>query len=356
MTLYRRGSVYWSYFYVDGIRHQHSTGTNNRRIAEAVERKLKDEVNLRRFQLPQADPNMTFEELSAHFLARANPTPKPFHVGRIDQLLPFFSQVPIARIDKGLARAYRVERHRRKQLTSATTNRDLACLRHILNWAVEESLLPANPLQRLRLEPEPRVHAHVLSVTDEDLLIAHAPEHLRRMMLMALYCGMRAGEIVGQEWADVDLTHRLLYVSHSKTAGGQSRELPLADCVYEMLAPIPQKTGRIIIFRHNPIVSYKTAWNRLVKEHLPYHLKFHHLRHTFNTRLMKARVLVDVRKDLMGHSQGKQINYVYTHVDAAMRIDAIRQLQEWVEQERIRLASADAQTSAEPQPSTTSNN
>lgn len=164
MTLYKRGSVYWSYFYRDGRRLQRSTQTSNRRLAEGVERRLKEEATVRRFQLPESDPDMTFGELAARFLAQANATPKAFHLSRLDQLLPHFADMPVLRISKGLARDYRVERHRRKKLTEATINRDLACLRHILNWAVEQSLLPVNPLQRLRLEPERRVHACVLSV------------------------------------------------------------------------------------------------------------------------------------------------------------------------------------------------
>lgn len=81
-----------------------------------------------------------------------------------------------------------------------------------------------------------------------------------------------------------------------------------------------------------------------MKDHLSYRAKFHHLRHTFNTRLMKARVLMDVRKDLMGHSQARQINAVYSHIDSAMRIDAIRQLEQWVAEERARFNSPVSRT------------
>ena len=45
MSLFKRGKVWWSYFYVDGIRHQYSTETSNRRQADTIEAKLKEEVN-----------------------------------------------------------------------------------------------------------------------------------------------------------------------------------------------------------------------------------------------------------------------------------------------------------------------
>ena len=36
MSLLKRGEIWWSYFYVGGVRHQQSTGTANRRPTSAV--------------------------------------------------------------------------------------------------------------------------------------------------------------------------------------------------------------------------------------------------------------------------------------------------------------------------------
>jgi hypothetical protein len=40
VSLFKRGEVYWTYFYRDGVRHQYSTGTSNRRQAETIEEKV----------------------------------------------------------------------------------------------------------------------------------------------------------------------------------------------------------------------------------------------------------------------------------------------------------------------------
>jgi hypothetical protein len=118
VSLFKRGGVYWSYLIVDGIRHQRSTGTSKRRQAETIEQSFKDELNLKRHQLPQFDPDMTFGELSARFLA--NGGPRPYHHDRLKILLPFFADVPIGQINKGLAHQYRLERHRQRKLTETT--------------------------------------------------------------------------------------------------------------------------------------------------------------------------------------------------------------------------------------------
>ena len=75
MTLYKRGDVYWSYIYVDGVRHAKSTGTGHRRQAEQMDRQFKEELNLARHGMRAPEPEMTFGELAARFLADGVPKP-----------------------------------------------------------------------------------------------------------------------------------------------------------------------------------------------------------------------------------------------------------------------------------------
>jgi hypothetical protein len=71
VSLLKRGSVWWSYFYVDGIRYQQSTGTSNRRRAEQIEVQHKAEINARKHGLVRADPSLTIGALAARFVATA---------------------------------------------------------------------------------------------------------------------------------------------------------------------------------------------------------------------------------------------------------------------------------------------
>src|SRR5688572_8362566 len=97
----KRGSVYWSFFYIDGVRHQCSTGTSNRRHAQEIQQKLIEDANLKRFQLQQYEPDMTFGELAARFLANAKV--RQHHLDRLKKLLPYFSEIAISRINKAMA-------------------------------------------------------------------------------------------------------------------------------------------------------------------------------------------------------------------------------------------------------------
>src|SRR6202007_3287858 len=140
------------------------------------------------------DETVTFGDLVARFLATAEV--RPHHTDRLGHLLPYFADIPLLRLNKGMAADYRIRRHKEKTVSDATINRDLSVLRHILYWAVDQSILPANPLTRLRLAREQRERRPVLSVAEELKLLEVASVHLRRIIIAALDTGMRRGEIL----------------------------------------------------------------------------------------------------------------------------------------------------------------
>lgn len=333
MSVYLRGNRYWCNFYVDGIRYFKSTGTSNFREATKVEQRLKDEINRKRHQITEPHPEMTVVELWIRF--RAEGDCKLWHIDRMKVVLPYWGTVPIGRIHKAMAADYRKRRHAEKPITESTINRDLEALRHILFWAVDEGLLAANPLGRLRMVPERRKPRSILGLGDERELLDAAAPHLRNIIITALDTGMRRGELTHQCWGHVDFNRNVLSVTQSKTAGGESREIPLTKRVSALLQTMRQEQGLLFTFKGKPIRIIKTAWKAAVRRAGIRYLRFHDLRHTFNTRLMEAGVMQEVRKTLMGHSSGEDINATYTHVEFPAKREAIRKLEAWVATQTI---------------------
>src|SRR5712692_5664895 len=313
MTLWKRGGIYWVYVYVDGIRHAKSTGTGSRRQAQLIEQRFKEDLNLKRQGISQPAPEMTFGELAARFLAEGEP--RPYHIDRLKVLLPYWNETAIGRITKAQARNYRRDRHAAKQVSETTVNRDLEALRHILFWAVDEGLPTINPLSRVQMVRERRKPRLVVSLEEERKLLAAAGPHLRLSIITARDTGMRRGEIRGERWEHVDFTRRLLYVTKSKTPGGEAREIPLTQRLFDLLEEQRQAEGLIFTFKGRPIHKIKTAWKAAIRRAGIRYFRFHDLRHTFNTRLMEAGVVQDVRMVLMGHSPGQEVNSLYTHVE-----------------------------------------
>ena len=191
MTLYKRGSIWWAYVWMDGVRHAKTTGTANRRHAQTIGQAFEEELNLKRHQLPRLRPDMTVDELAALFIAEG--LAKTYALERLDHVLPFFGSMRLAEIDKAAVRRFRKERHEASTIKVATANRDLSVLRRLLYFGVEEGYIAANPLARIHMERERRTKRPVLSVREERLLLAAASDHLAKIVVCALDTGMRRG-------------------------------------------------------------------------------------------------------------------------------------------------------------------
>jgi integrase len=243
--------------------------------------------------------------------------------------LPYFSEFEIAHLNKGALAKYRTHRHGQRKLTETTINRDLECLRHILYWAVDQRILPTNPLSRLQLERARRKKRPIMSLADEDAILSAAAEHLKRIMICGLDTGMRRGEILTQRGEDIDFDRRVLSVTHSKTAEGESREIPLTNRLLELLAADSKREGLIFTFSGRPIHRIKTAWKAALRRSGVKPYRFKDIRATFNSRLIEAGVIKDVRKELMGHSRNEDTNDLYSHIELPLLREAIEKLEQW---------------------------
>jgi len=334
MSLFKRGSIWWSYFRRDGIRYQESTGTSNRRQAETIEADLKMKVANQRFQIVEVDPEMTFSQLAARFVDSA--AVRPYHPSRLKMLLPFFADLPVVRLTKATADEFRRQRQSQGAIKDATVNRDLETLRHILYWAVDQRMLQSNPLRRLRMPRERRLKRQVLSVAEEELLLGAAFPHVRNIIMAALDTGMRRGEITSQRWEDVDLSQRVLFVTRSKTPQGESREIPLTQRLFNLLRNKRKGEGATFDHLGRKLHYFKGGWRKSLKASGIRHIRFHDLRHTFNTRLMEAGVMQETRMALMGHAPGAKVHAMYTHIELPAKREAIRKLEEWrIRQEQL---------------------
>jgi integrase len=338
MSLYKRGKVYWSAIWVDGVRQMRSLETSNRRRAEALEQDFRDELHTRKFQLPDLKPQMPFAELYTRFLAEGEV--KAYHIERSKLFLPFFSEMEIGQINRNDIVRYRKHRHQDhlyrhkeeeapKPLSETTINRDIEVIRHLLFWAADEGFLPANPIARIRMARERRQRRPVMPVAEEVKLLCSCSDHLRPIVIAALDTGMRRGELLGQLYEHVDFDRRLISVTHSKTAEGEHRLVPMTNRVFELLSATRQLSGPVFTYEGEPLKNLKTGWAGALRRAGIPHYRFHDLRHTFNSRLVECEVIADVRKELMGHSKGGDVHSLYTHVELPTLRDAIRRLEAW---------------------------
>lgn len=187
--------------------------------------------------------------------------------------------------------AYRRERSE-DGCAPATRNRELSSLRACLNWALKRRMIPTNPLAGMEQEAEHNARTEFIDEAAFRRLLEAAPNPMARaLFIVAMDTGMRRGELVGLQRADVDLDARLLRLGDADVKNGSGRIVPLTDRAVDALRGVPAWSRFMFSFTGRPIgASTINDWFRAARERadLPAKLTFHGLRHSCAT-LMRRR-------------------------------------------------------------------
>jgi len=120
---------------------------------------------------------------------------------------------------------------------------------------------------------------------------ADSNEQAKAMMKMALFTGMRRGEILKLEWNDIDFQRRFLSIRDPK--GGPDQKIPLNEAARDILESVP-RTKSAYVFpgpsgNKKPVMN-RLFTNRIKKEAgLPKDFRpMHGLRHVYASMLASS--------------------------------------------------------------------
>ncbi|MFC2170872.1 tyrosine-type recombinase/integrase [Calditrichota bacterium] len=136
------------------------------------------------------------------------------------------------------------------------------------------------------------------------------------MMRLALFTGLRRGEIFGLRWEDVDFDHNLIWLSNPK--GGKSVSIPMSNSAYQIIQR-QKKTDSEYIFpgRDGGKVDNVARTVRRIRDEagLPETTRpFHSLRHTFASVLASSGQLdMYTLQRLLTH-KSPQMTQRYAHL------------------------------------------
>lgn len=115
---------------------------------------------------------------------------------------------------------------RKKQVSGATVNRELALLKRIFNLAIDWDLyLGSNPVRKVKFFQELNLGFRILSQEEETKLLANATPYIQDLIIFDLNTGLRIGEILSLRWENVDLEKGLLSIFAHKTH--KTRTVPI---------------------------------------------------------------------------------------------------------------------------------
>ncbi len=189
----------------------------------------------------------------------------------------------------------------KRPIAKATINRELACLKKMLSYAVGEKWLPSNPLTGYKLFRERPNKVRVVSKEDFQRVYSQAPEFLKPILVTALNTGMRRSEILNLRWENVDLKQGYLRVGETKN--DEPRNIPISKQLNEALKPVGHKAfGEYVFSREGGRVrAFETAFTAAVRRSGVERFTFHDLRHTFASVLVMNGVDLATVQELLGH-------------------------------------------------------
>jgi integrase len=121
--------------------------------------------------------------------------------------------------------------------------------------------------------------------------------------------------------------------------------MPLTNRLFELLSTERKASGLAFTFGAEPIRSVKTAWKTAVRKSGIRQFRFKDLRTTFNSRLIEAGIIKDVRMELMGHSRNEDTNDLYSQIELPLLREAIAKLEVWAEAHRKAIPQFDHSSS-----------
>lgn len=249
-------------------------------------------------------------------------------------LRPVFGSVPLRDLSVQHVDAFVASRAR---LDPKTVHNHLTLLISVLNAAVDLGWLAKVP--RIR-KPKTRLfsteYRYLRSDTERDAFLRAAREEGEDVFALyatAVFTGMRAGELAGLRWDDINFTTRLITVQRSfdgPTKAGDVRYVPLLDALLPVLRAWRLKTPGAVVFPNrdgrmlqpSARIFQEVLHRVLARTGLPEQVRrgrerpyivFHDLRHTFASAwVMKGGDLFKLQK-VLGH-KSIQMTMRYAHL------------------------------------------
>jgi integrase len=211
-----------------------------------------------------------------------------------------------------------------KSKTPQTVKHVVALLRRTIYFGVDRGLCPALPF-KITMPSVDNIKTEDLDPEQlQRLLVVLDTTHRRKaaaMMKIALFTGMRRGEIFKLRWEDLDFHRGFITIVEPK--GGKSQKIPMNRAAREVFEAIPRRSEYLFPARGGgPRIEAKRDFNAIKAEaELPADFRpMHGLRHLYATLLASSgQVDMFTLQKLLTH-KSPQMTQRYVHFrDEAMR-------------------------------------
>ena len=259
-------------------------------------------------------------------------------------IIPYFGNPSLKKLNASMLEAFIQEKSLNGRLDkkgglSAKTVHDLSViLSQIIKYAVDKGYTDLD-CDIVTKEPRTKKLDILTSVEHQELVQAIMlrlnPNTLG--FLIALYTGVRIGEICALKWQDIDLGDKLIHITKTlqrikniektgpKTiivigepkSARSYRDIPIPSFLYEILKQM-KGPNKAYVLTGEPLKrfeprTYQAKFKHYLKEFGIRDIKFHVLRHTFATRAIAQGFELKSLSEILGHANASFTLEKYVH-------------------------------------------
>lgn len=304
MTVYLRGSVWYTDVTRNGKRLRVSTGTSDKAQAELIAAQLRAGQSVTVRGAPAGTCSLSAAVHRAWTESWNGQKDRQMKTLHTREMLAFFGpDTPLSDIDQHRAASW-VAELRAKGNSAATINRKLAVLTCLLRMAERDWALPGYRAPLIKRLDE-RTGRNNRSYLTEDQVVAllqrETDGRMRNLLVGLLDTGARVGELLALQWDDVREDGRLLVFRDRKA--GDTLPVPTTERLRELLLESRDD------FDARPFpMSYEWYLQRFREScaragiELPSGTALHVIRHTVATSLLERGASLSTVQGLLGHT------------------------------------------------------
>lgn len=294
-----------------------STGKYDRAEAEAYAQKrftqLIEEIEyrtnpakLKEYNLDQAF-GMFWEEIGQYH-RNSNDT-----FSKIKNLAKSFPNLPLTQLTIDDFVTF-VSYLRKEGKANATINRYLALMSAVFHLCKKRRVaIPDINIREFMLKEKAENVIYIPDWQTLDKIIYAAADHLKPIVYVALYTGLRKSDILNLKWTDIQGERIVVMVKDASHENGKIHYVDLFPALKEIIYAQPKCSEYIFTYKGERIKDIKTAWKAALRRAGVKYIKFHALRHTCATWILEKTGNLKLVQQVLGHSD-MRVTAKYAHI------------------------------------------
>lgn len=334
------GRVKRTEFHANGSKYKYIYGKTYREVRKKIDDYKKAPSQAGEFRI------LNMKEASEIWLrdgiSRWKPTTYRIYCQAIDKyVIPTLGTTKINKINAQMLERFRLQLNNGNNAPLSNNYQYYICaiVRRVLlhaksryGYEIQVPALSAAKSKRNRIEP-PGDYA---LASLENYLVQHSGEDTCLGILIALYTGIRIGELCALMWEDIDLEEQIIRIRRNlqrtkeednkksktkvmvlnpKTADSM-RFIPIPPVLCRLLQENKKETGFIISGVKNEWIDIRTLqyrFKRILQKCGIDYFNFHMLRHAFATRCVSMGFDIKSLSEILGHSNVQITMSLYVH-------------------------------------------